>query len=518
MFRHLKLRSILLAVVAATLATIWATGTSTGAAPYSVGDVFAAVGNGQVKHFDSAGNLLDTLDSGSGGFNNAGMAFDPAGNLYVTEWTADSVSQFDDMGVFTGSFGSGFNAHPESIVVDAAGNFYVGQADGTGDILKFNSTGSPLDSFDVATEARGSDWIDLAADQCTMFYTSEGTLVKRYNVCTDTQLADFNVAPLPGAAAYALRILPGGGVLVADSTVAVRLDASGNQVQTYTPSLPASALFGLNVDPDGTSFWTADLSTGDIFNFDIASGNELLTFNGNPNTDLGGLAVFGEFRAAEPTPTPTPTPTPPPGISLDPATAPNEVGTDHTVTATVTDAAAGTTVTFEVTDGPNAGDTATDTTDANGEATFTYTGDGGAGTDTIQACVTVPTPTPTATPTPTPTATPTATPTPTSTPTPTPTPTPEPPAFSLIPVAPGEDAVAAIGNPLFVAPSRQPAQAAAEVCATATKTWTPAALPETGGTPSHGSSSLPWLAAIVAAIAAMSAGGVWFAYQRRRAR
>jgi hypothetical protein len=88
-------------------------------------------------------------------------------------------------------------------------------------------------------------------------------------------------------------------------------------------------------------------------------------------------------------------------------------------------------------------------------------------------------------------------------------------------VAPGEAAVAAIGNPLVLTPARQPAQAAEEVCATATKTWTPAALPVTGGAPPDGSSSLPWLAAIAAlaaAIAAVSAGGVWFAYQRRRVR
>jgi hypothetical protein len=38
-----------------------------------------------------------------------------------------------------------------------------------------------------------------------------------------------------------------------------------------------------------------------------------------------------------------------------------------------------------VTSGPNAGENGTDTTDANGEATFTYTGDGGAGTDQIEA-------------------------------------------------------------------------------------------------------------------------------------
>jgi len=72
-----------------------------------------------------------------------------------------------------------------------------------------------------------------------------------------------------------------------------------------------------------------------------------------------------------------------------------------------------------------------------------------------------------------------------------------------------------------MAQARQPAQAQEEVCDTATKVWIAAAagaLPPTGGEPSDGSSGLPWLAAIVAAIAVTAAGGSWFAYQRRRIR
>ncbi|WP_167879313.1 NosD domain-containing protein [Methanococcoides vulcani] len=65
----------------------------------------------------------------------------------------------------------------------------------------------------------------------------------------------------------------------------------------------------------------------------------------------------------------------------------NTVGTEHTVTATVDDAdgfIVGATVTFNVTSGPHIGVNGTDTTDANGNATFTYTGTA-PGTDTIKA-------------------------------------------------------------------------------------------------------------------------------------
>lgn len=80
------------------------------------------------------------------------------------------------------------------------------------------------------------------------------------------------------------------------------------------------------------------------------------------------------------------------GIRLDPETATNDVQTTHTVTATVTDLFGQGTpdveVTFEVTAGPNAGDSGNGVTDTEGMTPFTYTGDGGVGTDTIEACFT----------------------------------------------------------------------------------------------------------------------------------
>ena len=78
--------------------------------------------------------------------------------------------------------------------------------------------------------------------------------------------------------------------------------------------------------------------------------------------------------------------------SCTPSTATNGVGTAHAVDAFVLangSIVEGASVTFTVTDGPNAGDSGTDVTDMTGIARFTYTGDGGVGTDTIQASGTV---------------------------------------------------------------------------------------------------------------------------------
>jgi uncharacterized repeat protein (TIGR01451 family) len=76
-------------------------------------------------------------------------------------------------------------------------------------------------------------------------------------------------------------------------------------------------------------------------------------------------------------------------VSLAPATATNPVGTNHTVTATVTRDSVpqpGVAVTFDVISGPNTGTEGGSTTGAAGTATFTYTS-ATAGTDTIRASV-----------------------------------------------------------------------------------------------------------------------------------
>ncbi len=81
-------------------------------------------------------------------------------------------------------------------------------------------------------------------------------------------------------------------------------------------------------------------------------------------------------------------------MSLEPETASNLVGTDHTVTATITTdddplvCDTGCNVAIIVSDGPNEGKFIEGKMDdeAAGHLAFTYTGDGGPGTDTIGAC------------------------------------------------------------------------------------------------------------------------------------
>jgi len=269
------------------------------ALPFSKGDVFASVGNGKVEVYSPTGTLLQTLNNGLGSTFTTGGVFDAAGNFYVTTFNGNVVSKWDSNGVLVnGSFMTGCNSDCESITRDASGHAFVGQADGTGDIRKYDlATGAFITSFSPTVSPRGTDWVDLSADQTTIFYTSEGGLIRRFDTGANAQLANFNAVDA-GGNMFALRILADGGVLVAHTNNVLRFNSAGVLVQTYAVTGHSGTLFALNLDPDGTSFWTGDLG-GDnkVFRVDIASGAILTSFNtlqAGDNT-LAGLTVFGEI-------------------------------------------------------------------------------------------------------------------------------------------------------------------------------------------------------------------------------
>jgi len=281
---------------------------------FAVGDVFLGVGNEMIQWRRADGSPVRLLDYDPNPLgllranpeDTTGMAFDRDDNLYATTFVLREVKRFNSRGeLLPGEFGSGFGDFPESIVFDAAGNAYVGAVDGDEDVVKLSPAGAELDRFNVATEERGSDWVDLAADQRTLFYTSEGPNVKRYDVVSDQQLADFASGlstPPTGKGTRALRLLACGGLLVANSENIVRLDGAGTVIQTYDAP-GEDRWFALNLDSDGTSFWSAGQFTGNVYKFDIATGAILLTFNTGAvfhvaSSAVAGITVFGERTAA----------------------------------------------------------------------------------------------------------------------------------------------------------------------------------------------------------------------------
>ena len=247
--------------------------------------VLVAAGSGEagVRRLTSAGVYLDTFATGiSGGFNpNTGVCFAPDGKVLATRFGQDAAGArlFSRHGaLLIGNFGAQpglfFNSH-ESCVYDAAGNVYIGQAgfnaqqtDAQVPVLKFDRNGQLLDRFVVPTGTRGTDWIELSADQCTLYYTSEDTTVRRYNLCTRTALPPL-ITTLTPPFCYALRLRPNSELMVACQDAVHRVSPEGVNLQTYTRQsigeTNAQGLFALNLDPDGTSFWTAGALSGMVY-------------------------------------------------------------------------------------------------------------------------------------------------------------------------------------------------------------------------------------------------------------
>lgn len=336
-------------------------------AQFQTGDVFVAVSNGQVQWRKPDGTLVQTLNTGLGGYT-TGMAFDTANILYVTNFSNNSVSKFDKFGTLIGTIGSGYST-PESIVFDNASNFYVGNL-GNG-IRKYDYNGTYLGT----SFAGRVDFMDLQADQCTMLRDTEGSSIERHDVCTNSPLTAF--ATGISGQAYALRILTNGDVLLADGSNIKRFNSAGTEVQSYDAT-GENSWFALNLDPDGQSFWSADFSTANVYRFNISTGAVVSSFNtGTGGSTVYGLAVQGEITVATQL-----------FIALTPKTSINPINTQHCVTATVTDQnnvpQDNQAIDFVVRGTHTA--SGSSNTNANGQTQFCYTGNS-SGCDTIFATI-----------------------------------------------------------------------------------------------------------------------------------
>jgi len=273
------------------------------AASLAVGDLLVGGENGRIYHYDADGTSIDVWDTkseqtfNSGLAEEGGMCFDASLDVYSTNFDASSMTEFDSTGtILVNPWASGFNTKPESCVRDSAGNFYVGSVD-PGDIRKFSPTGALVATYSPTGQTRGADWMALASDQCTMYYTSEGSSVLRYDVCTSTQLSDF--ADLSESECTGLALRPGGDVILAcpDATGSLgqsgvlHLDASGHVLQVYTASsINQVAPFAIALAGDGSSFWVGDALSGAVSRVDIDTGRVLLHFQA-PTPLVGGVSV-----------------------------------------------------------------------------------------------------------------------------------------------------------------------------------------------------------------------------------
>ena len=287
---------VLLALLAATTVPLPARQPPIAFGP---GDVMVSLEPGPVIWYSPTGTLQRVLVPTVIGLGE-GMEFDAVGNLYVNRWcndpscssTGNAVEKYNSLGLSEGTAGGNFNCSPHAIDFDSAGNFYVGQAGCNRTILKFVPGGTaPVREYTVAEDNHGVWWLDLAPDGCTLFYTSVSADVKRFDVCTNTQLPVFNSGPLPGAFTHDVRVLPDGGVLVANANVITRLNQFGAVTQTYEVLGEAALWAGLDLVGDGT-FWAGNYFSSTVHKFNLNDGRLLASFNtGTPANTVVGIRV-----------------------------------------------------------------------------------------------------------------------------------------------------------------------------------------------------------------------------------
>ena len=184
------------------------------------------------------------------------------------------------------------------------------------------------DIFNTMSSRSGTDWLDLASDQRTVFYTSENAYVHRYDAVTGQQLPDFGGGRLSGNQRFhAIRLLPpgdgSGGLLVAAGKELLRINADGQIVQRYGVWGDADVIqhadredgnvlawYSLEVDPGGRTFWASSHDTGLLYRFDLATGAVLQSLRAVDYVPLGdsvfpdgrrveGICIMWEYTAAQ---------------------------------------------------------------------------------------------------------------------------------------------------------------------------------------------------------------------------
>jgi hypothetical protein len=278
------------AIVAVVLAAVCAQ--SATAAGFERGDLLASIGTPSViARFGPDGTPKGVLaDSGGAG----PLCFDASGTRLI----APGAGLYDAAGALLASGWASVDL-PGACVADDAGNVFIGggassgdQVTGRGTIRRFDLTGHLLESYDVDATGfayrRAVTSVDLGPDGCTLYYDLDGSdQIKRFDVCTETQIAPFGSA---GPVCDHLRALPDGRVVVTCDTYGTLLDAAGNTVHDFAnPVVGSTASRFAALDPDGTSFWMGSYQ-GLLTRFDIAGGQRLDSWSAGDG--LRGLAVY----------------------------------------------------------------------------------------------------------------------------------------------------------------------------------------------------------------------------------
>lgn len=256
-----------------------------------VGDLLLGfASSGYVQRRKPSGQPVTRVHTLSGTLT--GLRLNPAGTLLISDATSGNISRVGPCGQSLGSLVTDTNRTPGPLAFDAAGNCYVGLTDrATNNVWKFDATGNRVATYTVAVESGGVHAIDLAADQRTLYYSSFGQTIHRFDVATGQQLPAFttNLVNVAG-----FRLLADGSLWAVDYPNVVHLDPAGKSLNAY--NVPGDNLRAIALDPDGQTWW----ALGDAFAYhlDFASVTILSRFRPDGRNGANTLAIFGEPAAA----------------------------------------------------------------------------------------------------------------------------------------------------------------------------------------------------------------------------
>ena len=253
------------------------------ALPFQRGDVFALTSSG-VQEYTPTGQLVQTIPASGADvlcFDPSGQhlivpgagLFDSSGHLLPSNWAAVNLG------------GPGEDGGRPECVADGRGDVYG--ISGAGVLTKYDLQGNVLQTFPLAQVDYIQVSIDLAPDECTMYYSAWAappTFTGPFNVCTNT-LENSDFYPWGFQTVDDFRVLPNWGFVVL-SDYGGSVFGTSEPVVGYGVPDSGGSFRHLALDSDGTSFWAccaADFDTNpyphDVFNvyrFDLSTG-QLLT-------------------------------------------------------------------------------------------------------------------------------------------------------------------------------------------------------------------------------------------------
>ena len=283
--------------------------------PIAKGDIIASLYNAnQVNEYTPSGTLVQTLLTAN---TPTGLAFDGAGNLFVTEFTSDDILELNastlTVSVFSSDAtlndGTSYNA-PESIAFGPGfTKMYVSDANRNGPgggIHVVNAASGAGDGFYSLPSSSGSegtgesDWLAFN-HSAKLFMTNEDPsqgIMQVDQTAGDVIQPSF-VPNLPDVG-YALSFDKNDNVWVGDTSAILEYGPSGALLNTIT-NAAFSSIFSATFDTTGNTFYAGDLGTGDIYTYSL---DGMLQGSFNTGSGVSGLAVAGAV-VAPPPPTPT---------------------------------------------------------------------------------------------------------------------------------------------------------------------------------------------------------------------